>query len=131
MAARMSGHHYFRSFGYCDSGMIPWLLVSSLLSAADTNLSELINHRRRAYPASGEINMAVADPGTVLATLAEHYRDGAMSRVDGLSVAYPSFRFNVRASTTEPLLRLNIETRGDVALLQEKTAELTALIKAV
>jgi phosphomannomutase len=127
----MSGHHYFRSFGYCDSGMIPWLLVSSLLSAADTNLSELINHHRRAYPASGEINMAVADPGTVLAMLAEHYRYGTMSRVDGLSVAYPSFRFNVRASTTEPLLRLNIETRGDVALLQEKTAELTALIKAV
>lgn len=125
----MSAHHYFRNFGYCDSGMIPWLLVASLLSRGGAKLSEMVADRMAAYPVSGEINSRVANPDAVIARIKEKYRDGEMDYTDGLSVAYARYRFNVRKSNTEPLLRLNVESRGDGQLLREKTEELLALIR--
>jgi phosphomannomutase len=125
----MSAHHYFRDFGYCDSGMIPWLLVASLLSAGGgCLLSTLVEQRKRAYPVSGEINNRVADPDAVIAAIEEKYADGRKDYTDGLSVEFDNYRFNVRKSNTEPLLRLNVETRGDQQLLEEKTRELLGLI---
>ena len=126
----MSAHHYFKSFGYCDSGMIPWLLVASLLSRKDVTLSSLVTDCMAAYPVSGEINSVVADPDAVIATIKDRFKDGKMDFTDGLSVSFPEFRFNVRKSNTEPLLRLNVESRADLKLLQEKTDELLAIIKA-
>ncbi len=125
----MSAHHYFRDFGYCDSGMIPWLLVAALLSREEEKLSRLVADRMAAYPVSGEINSRVADPDAVIARIEERYRDGEKDYTDGLSIAYDDFRFNVRKSNTEPLLRLNVESRGNARLLREKTEELLALIK--
>jgi len=125
----MSAHHYFRDFGYCDSGMVPWLLVSALLSRCGMPLSQLVAERIAAFPVSGEINSRVADPDRVIAHIEEVYAGGEKDTTDGLSLAFPEYRFNVRKSNTEPLLRLNVETRGDVRLLQEKTREILALIK--
>jgi len=125
----MSAHHYFRDFGYCDSGMIPWLLVASLLSCEGAKLSALVADRMAAYPVSGEINNRVADPDAVIARIEEKYRDGERDYTDGLSVAYAQYRFNIRKSNTEPLLRLNVESRGDEQLMREKTEELLALIR--
>ena len=125
----MSAHHYFRDFGSCDSGMIPWLLVAALVAAGETPLSAMVGARMRAYPVSGEINRTVADAGAVLAAFEGRYADGRQEFLDGLSVSYPSWRFNVRKSNTEPLLRLNVETRGDEGLLREKTEELLSFIK--
>ncbi len=125
----MSAHHYFREFGYCDSGMIPWLLVAALLSRQGAKLSDLVADRMVAYPVSGEINSRVADPDAVIAQIEEKYRDGEKDYTDGLSVAYGQYRFNIRKSNTEPLLRLNVESRGDIQLMREKTAELLALIR--
>ncbi len=125
----MSAHHYFRDFGYCDSGMIPWLLVAALLSREGGGLSRLVADRMAAYPVSGEINSRVADPDAVIARIKERYRDGEKDYTDGLSVAYDDFRFNVRKSNTEQLLRLNVESRGNARLLREKTEELLGLIK--
>ena len=124
----MSAHHYFRDFGYCDSGMIPWLLVSALLCREGKKLSELVEDRISAFPVSGEINNRVGDPDAIIARIEKKYSDGEKDYTDGLSVAYPRFRFNIRKSNTEPLLRLNVESRGDIKLLQEKTAELLSLI---
>ncbi len=126
----MSAHHYFKSFGYCDSGMIPWLLVASLLSRKKVSLSSLVAKRMAAYPVSGEINNVVKDPDAVIAKIEEQFKDGEKDYTDGLSVSFPEFRFNVRKSNTEPLLRLNVESRGDPALLHEKTEELLAIIKS-
>ena len=125
----MSAHHYFRSFGYCDSGMIPWLLVCSLLSRSNTALSSLVAERMRAFPVSGEINREVADADTVIDTIARIYQNGTFDHVDGLSVSFPQYRFNIRKSNTEPLLRLNVESRGDTELMNNKTKELLDLIK--
>ncbi len=124
----MSAHHYFRDFGYCDSGMIPWLLVSSLLCDEGKNLSDLVADRMAAFPVSGEINNRVDDPDAIIAQIEEHYRDGKKDYTDGLSIAFPEFRFNIRKSNTEPLLRLNVESRGDTDLLQKKTEELLSFI---
>lgn len=122
----MSAHHYFRSFAYCDSGMIPWLLVAELVSQSGKPLSQLLDERMRRYPASGEINRKLADPKAVLAALEEAYRDQAklIDHTDGLSMEFEAWRFNVRASNTEPVVRLNVESRGDETLMQEKTQEL-------
>jgi phosphomannomutase len=120
----MSAHHYFREFGYCDSGMIPWLLVTTLLSLTDTTLSSLVSARKAAYPVSGEINRKVEDADAVISEIEKNYAAGKKDYTDGLSVEFKDFRFNVRKSNTEPLLRLNVETRGDAELLQEKTSEL-------
>ena len=125
----MSAHHYFRRFGSCDSGMIPWLLVAARLSRGGERLSQLVADRMKAFPVSGEINSRVADADQVIATIEERYGDGLKDYTDGLSVSFPHYRFNIRKSNTEPLLRLNVETRGDARLLGEKTAELLDLIR--
>ena len=124
----MSAHHYFRDFTFCDSGMIPWLLVAELMAVTGKKLSELVGERMAMYPCSGEINRKVEDSAAVLAALAEKYADGEADRLDGLSVAYENWRFNVRVSNTEPVMRLNVETKGDAALMQAKTQELLAVI---
>lgn len=125
----MSAHHYFRDFAYCDNGNIPWLLVAALISTSGATLSELIRSRQAAFPASGEINRKVSDIKATIARIEAHYASGGqVEKIDGLSIAYPDWRFNLRGSNTEPVLRLNVESRGDAALMQAKTAELLALI---
>lgn len=126
----MSAHHYFREFAYCDSGMIPWLLVTALMSADGKPLSALVAERMRLFPASGEINRRLADPQAAIRAAQDKYAPGALAvdHTDGVSIEYPDWRFNLRSSNTEPVLRLNVEARGDEALMQEKTQELLALI---
>ena len=128
----MSAHHYFRDFAYCDSGMIPWLLVAGLVSAAGQGLSTLVAERVAAYPCSGEINRTIEDPAAVLSRVEDTYREQAESieHVDGLSMVLGEWRFNLRMSNTEPVVRLNVESRGDAALMQAKTRELLSLIDA-
>ncbi len=128
----MSAHHYFRDFAYCDSGMIPWLLVLSLMSTKNLSLSQLVGERIALFPASGEINFRVDSPGDVVTRVEEHYRGDtcAIDRTDGLSMEFRDWRFNLRSSNTEALLRLNLESRGDRALMQQKTEELIELIRA-
>ena len=128
----MSAHHYFRDFAYCDSGMIPWLLVAGLISSSGQPISKLVAERMAAYPCSGEINRTIENPVVVLTKIEGVYRDQAESveHVDGLSMSMGEWRFNVRMSNTEPLVRLNVESRGDQALMKEKTTELLALIDA-
>ncbi len=126
----MSAHHYFRDFFYCDSGMIPWLLIVESLSLCGQSLSALVKERIARYPVSGEINREVTDAKAVLRQIEAIYLPTALTvdRTDGLSVEYDTWRFNVRMSNTEPLLRLNVESRGDEALMMKKTAELLQLI---
>jgi len=127
----MSAHHYFRDFAYCDSGMIPWLLVAEILSLSGRRLSGLVRDMQAAYPVSGEINNRVADPAAVIAEVEDFYAKtpGEKDYTDGLSFTAEKFRFNIRSSNTEPVLRLNVESKGDPALLAAKTAELLALIQ--
>lgn len=122
----MSAHHYFRDFAYCDSGMIPWLLVAELLCVKGQPLSALVGERIRAFPSSGEINLKVDDAQAVIARIREGYSVAAVrhDETDGLSLEYPDWRFNLRASNTEPVIRLNVESRDDEMLMQAKTAEL-------
>jgi phosphomannomutase len=126
----MSAHHYFRRFAYCDSGQIPWLLVTQLMCETGKKLSELVGERIAKFPASGEINRKVADSKATIQAIRQRYEPGALAVdfTDGLSVEYAQWRFNLRSSNTEPLIRLNVESRGDMALMQAKTAELLALI---
>ncbi|MBQ0797696.1 MAG: phosphomannomutase [Porticoccaceae bacterium] len=128
----MSAHHYFRDFAYCDSGMIPWLLVVELLCHKNKNLSVLLAACQQAYPVSGEINRTVADAKAVLAAIEAHYQGAAVAvdKTDGLSMNFADWRFNVRMSNTEPLVRLNVESRGKSALMQDKTEELLAFVEA-
>jgi len=129
----MSAHHYFRDFYYCDSGMIPWLLVLATISERGEPLSALVGERMRLYPASGEINLRLeGDAKAVLARAQRQYERGAASVdfTDGLSIEHAEWRFNLRASNTEPLVRLNVESRGNEALMREKTAELLAFLRA-
>ena len=125
----MSAHHYFREFGYCDSGMIPWLVIASLLSRSGASLSELLGDRASRFPVSGEINSRVADADAVIAQIEREYPDGQKEYVDGVSISYDEYRFNIRKSNTEPLLRLNVETRGDKELLERKVKEIMSFIK--
>ena len=126
----MSAHHYFRDFSYCDSGMIPWLLVLELMSAAGKPLSDLMQERMERYPISGEINSKVADAKAVIEKIEAKYgKTGTVTKVDGLSIEYPEWRFNLRMSNTEPVIRLNVEVRQDKALLKEKTDELLREIR--
>ncbi len=129
----MSAHHYFRSFHYCDSGMIPWLLTAGLMSSKHMALSDLVGQAIRAYPCSGEINYDLHDAPGVLAQIEAVYgpRAKRVDHIDGLSVDMGSWRFNVRASNTEPLLRLNVESRRDAGLVERGVAELEAMIKKV
>lgn len=122
----MSAHHYFRDFAYCDSGMIPWLLVAERLCQSGQTLSSLIDARIEAYPASGEINRTIADPPKVIAAIEAKYSAGAknVSYIDGVSIEFDDWRFNLRMSNTEPVVRLNVESRGDIPLMKAKTEEL-------
>ena len=126
----MSAHHYFRDFSYCDSGMAPWLLVISLMSIKGKSLAELVDERMRLYPVSGEINRRIDDPVGVIDSIEAHYADGAIEvdHTDGLSVTFNNWRFNVRMSNTEPVVRLNVESRSDEALMRAKTDELLTLM---
>ena len=129
----MSAHHYFRKFSYCDSGMIPWLLVLGVISASGKPLSALVGERMRLFPASGEINRKLStDAGTILARVRAHYegKAHALDLTDGLSLEFPQWRFNLRGSNTEPLVRLNVESRADEGLMREKTAEVLRLLDA-
>jgi phosphomannomutase len=126
----MSAHHYFRDFAYCDSGMIPWLLVAGLIAQRSEPLSALVAERQAAFPCSGEINRTIENPAEVLALAQAQYADQALTieHVDGLSMSFTDWRFNLRMSNTEPVVRLNVESRADRALMEAKTAELLALI---
>jgi phosphomannomutase len=126
----MSAHHYFRDFNYCDSGMIPWLLVAELLCRKQKNLSELLEDCIARFPSPGEINSEVADPKAAIERVLEHYRDSAkaIDRTDGISLEFEQWRFNLRMSNTEPVVRLNVESRGDKALVEAKTREVLALL---
>ncbi len=128
----MSAHHYFREFAYCDSGMIPWLLIAELISTRGLSLAELVEDRMRAFPCSGEINFKVADADAASARVMTHYaaQSPTLDHTDGISADFGAWRFNLRRSNTEPLLRLNVESRADPALMQERTAEISALINA-
>ena len=127
----MSAHHYFKDFSYCDSGMIPWLLVAGLMSAKDSTLAELVNERMEAFPASGEINKTIAEPAALIDSIQKRYQDKAVAidHTDGLSMEFDSWRFNIRMSNTEPVVRLNVESRANEALMKEKTKELLVIIQ--
>lgn len=129
----MSAHHYFRDFYYCDTGMVPWLLIAKLVSESGKSLSELVTERVQMFPASGEINRRVEDSEAVFARVREHYEAQALrfSQVDGISFEFAEWRFNLRSSNTEPVIRLNVESRGDQGLMQERTEELLRLIGGV
>ena len=128
----MSAHHYFRDFAYCDSGMIPWLLVAEIMSTTGKTLASLVEERTHAFPCSGEINRTVADAPALITKIEGLYADGAntIEHMDGLSLSYDDWRFNLRMSNTEPVVRLNVESRGDEALMRSKTEELLAIIDA-
>ena len=128
----MSAHHYFREFFYCDSGMIPWLLVLQTICERGQPLSALVAERMRLYPASGELNLRLeGDVKPVLERAQRHYERGAVAVdfTDGLSIEHAEWRFNLRGSNTEPLVRLNVESRGNVALMREKTQELLGFLR--
>jgi len=126
----MSAHHYFREFAYCDSGMLPWLLVWREMSETGRPLSDLVGEMQRAYPASGEINRRLPDAAAALAAVEARYAPAALGRdrTDGLSLEFERWRFNLRLSNTEPVARLNVEARGDRDLMAAKTAEILALL---
>ncbi len=127
----MSAHHYFKDFFYCDSGMIPWLLVVELISKSGKSLTQLVEERMARFPCSGEINSVLDDAKATLVKVEAHYAESGaeIDRTDGLSMNFGDWRFNLRASNTEPVVRLNVESRGDQALMEAKTAELLSLMK--
>ena len=127
----MSAHHYFRDFAYCDNGNIPWLLVTELMSRRGAKLSELVSDRVAKFPCSGERNNTVGDAKTIIAKIEEFYTPDAkaIEKVDGLSMTMDGWRFNIRSSSTEPVMRLNIESKGDIALMEAKTEELLGLVE--
>jgi len=126
----MSAHHYFREFSYCDTGMIPWLLVLAELARTGKPLSELVGWMAGRYPVSGEINRKIADPAAALRAVEERYGPAALSldRTDGIGMEFEGWRFNIRMSNTEPLVRLNVESRGDRALMEDKTKEILEML---
>ena len=127
----MSAHHYFQGFMSCDSGMIPWLMVARLVSQSGRSLTEMVGALRRDFPSSGEINFRVADLPAVVARVEAELQPTARTtdRTDGLSLDFGDWRLNLRASNTEPLLRLNVEARGDAGLVAAGVARVTALIE--
>lgn len=127
----MSAHHYFRRFAYCDSGMIPWLLAAEILSESGQPLSRLVGERIGLFPVSGELNYRVPDAQAAIAAFDTRYASLALTvdRTDGISYEFPEWRFNLRTSNTEPLIRLNVEARGSEQLVRDKTAELFALLQ--
>lgn len=129
----MSAHHYFREFAYCDSGMIPWLLVAERVSRTGVSLAEMLSERMAAYPCSGEINFIVEDAKATVARVLAFYEDERpeLEYIDGVSATFPDWRFNLRSSNTEPLLRLNVEARGDSHLMLARTEQISELIRKV
>ena len=128
----MSAHHYFRRFAYCDSGMIPWLIVAQILSETSVTLSQLVGERIGMFPVSGELNYRVPDAKATIAAFEAHYAPQAIvvDRTDGVSFEFKDWRFNLRSSNTEPLIRLNVEARGSVDLMRARTQELLSALKA-
>ena len=127
----MSAHHYFRDFAYCDSGMIPWLLMAELISTSGKSLGDLVADRFEKFPSSGEQNFTVADPDKVIAAILAKYGDAAaLDDMDGVSLSFPDWRFNLRKSNTEPLIRLNVEARGEQAGFEQKINDLKKLIES-
>jgi phosphomannomutase len=126
----MSAHHYFKDFAYCDSGMIPWLLVAELMSIRGQSLSSMVSSRMKLFPSSGEINRKLENPDLVIEKIKHTYEKDALTviDIDGLSYEFADWRFNVRKSNTEPLLRLNVESRGDQQLMENKTQALLDLL---
>lgn len=126
----MSAHHYFRDFAYCDSGMIPWLLVAELLCVKNMSLSQLVGDRMRAFPASGEINRKLVDAKSCIAKIRAIYEPDAVNVdfTDGISIEYSDWRFNLRTSNTEPVVRLNVESVGNSMLMDKKTKEILELL---
>ena len=121
----MSAHHFFREFAYCDSGMIPWMLLAERIGVSGTPLSRMVGERVARFPASGEINRKLDDPGAALVRVKEHYGPSSLKidETDGVGIEFEDWRLNLRLSNTEPLIRLNVESRGDAALMREKTQE--------
>lgn len=128
----MSAHHYFRDFDYCDSGMIPWLLVAELLCVKGISLGALVSDRMVAYPSSGEINSTLADPEQAIERILTRYRDDALAvdYTDGISVEFADWRFNLRCSNTEPVVRLNVESRANAGLMKVRTREILELLRS-
>jgi phosphomannomutase len=128
----MSAHHYFQRFAYCDSGMIPWLIVAQILCESGLALSQLVGERISRFPVSGELNYRVPDAKAAIAAFEARYAPQAiiLDRTDGVSFEFADWRFNLRSSNTEPLIRLNVEARGSVNLMRAKTEELLALLKS-
>ncbi len=126
----MSAHHYFRDFAYCDSGMIPWLLVTALISQKGIPLSQMVDDRIKAYPSSGEINFKIDDPEKAIQAIVDKYKPEALfvDETDGISLEFEQWRFNLRSSNTEPVVRLNVESRADQALMQKMTDELCGML---
>jgi phosphomannomutase len=127
----MSAHHYFRRFAYCDTGMVPWLLVLERMSKTGKTLAELVGERMARFPCSGEINRRVPDGRAAIEAVQQAYQPKALSVdfTDGLSLEFAEWRLNLRSSNTEPLIRLNVESRGSTALMQEKTNEVLGLLR--
>ncbi|CAI0795339.1 phosphomannomutase CpsG [Serratia proteamaculans] len=126
----MSAHHYFRDFAYCDSGMIPWLLVAELVSVKGQTLGQLVKDRIAAYPSSGEINIKLTQPAVSIESMKQHYlsRAGKVDYTDGLSMEFKDWRFNLRSSNTENVVRLNVESRADEDVMRRKTKEVLAFL---
>lgn len=127
----MSAHHYFRDFAYCDSGMIPWLLVAELVAVKGLTLKQLVEQRMAAYPSSGEINSKLTDASAAIQRVLEAYEGSAIlvDRTDGISLEFVDWRFNLRSSNTEPVVRLNVETSADKELLEQKTGEILGILR--
>ena len=126
----MSAHHYFRDFAYCDSGMIPWLLIAELLSRSNQSLVDLVRDRSNAFPSSGETNFRVENTQVSIDRVLSAYRADAISldETDGFSLAFSDWRFNLRRSNTEPLVRLNVESHGSTTKIQNKFADISRLL---
>jgi phosphomannomutase len=126
----MSAHHYFRDNAYSDSGMIPFLLIMQLMSEENKSIGELVEEMIANYPCSGEINSTIANPVAKINEIEKIYSDGKVDKTDGLSIEFNTWRFNLRMSNTEPIIRLNVESKGDILLMEEKTKELLKIIRA-
>ncbi|MBT3954506.1 MAG: phosphomannomutase, partial [Rhodobacterales bacterium] len=126
----MSAYHYFRDFAYCDRGMIPWLLIAELISLKGKSLGDLVKDRVSAYPSSGEINFTVKDANSSISSVLENFKSQSkvLDEMDGYSLAFDNWRFNLRKSNTEPLVRLNIESRGPIINLESKVKEISELL---
>ena len=127
----MSAHHYFRQFAYCDSGMLPWLIISELLSKNGETLSSLVGNRISKFPCSGELNYKVENTAEIIKKLEDHFtpENPRIDRMDGISLEFTDWRFNLRESNTEPLIRLNVEVKGQGVSLLKRIAEIEAVIK--